>query len=308
MSGVLIIAGPTASGKTALAIELAQRFAAEIISADSRQIYRGMAVGTAQPDAAQLAAVPHHLIAFLDPERRYNAAQFVRDAAALIDQIARSGRRAIVVGGTGFYVRALTGEMTLADMPYDDALRARLLAEERLHPQEALHAWLAALERARAAGIAPADRYRTIRALEIALARRLADRVPSELPATLPTLRARGIGVLKVALDVDRATLAQRVRARTRAMIDGGLLAEAEALEERDVPAADAVGYPQALAYLRGMCTREELETTLARATLRYAKRQMTWLRRERSLRWVASGGGAAAEVERAARETLGWT
>lgn len=300
--GVLLLMGPTASGKTALAVELAWRFDAEIVSADSRQVYRGMGVGTAQPDAAQRARVPHHLVAMLEPEERYSAARFVRDAAACLDEIAARGRRAIVAGGTGFYLRALSGEMRLADVAFDESLRARLREESRLHPQEVLHAWLAALDVRRAAAVPAADRYRTLRALEVALSRGGAQQAP------LPTLAARGARVLKVALAVDRDVLAARIRERARAMIDGGLLDEAQALAGRDAPAADAVGYPQALAYLRGMCTREELEQILTRATLRYAKRQMTWLRSEPALRWITSGAAACTELERLARESLGWT
>jgi|SRR5579872_1314614 len=309
-SRILILMGPTASGKTALGIELARRFDAEIVSADSRQVYRGMAVGTAQPGRRQLASVPHHLVAFLEPEERYSAADFVRDAIAAIDEIEARGKRVIVCGGTGFYIRALTGEMALADVACDDALRARVKDESRFHPQEALHSWLTTLDPDRAAAVPPGDRYRTLRALEVALARRSAQHVAGGpgASATLPTLATRGANVLKVALKIDRSALERRIRERTRAMIDGGLLEEAELLEGRDAPAADAVGYPQALAYLRGMSTREELEATLARATRRYAKRQMTWLRREPSLRWITAGPGAVAEVERAARETLGWT
>lgn len=300
--GVLLLMGPTASGKTELAIELARRFGAEIVSADSRQVYRGMAVGTAQPDAAQRARAVHHLLAFLEPEERYSAARFVRDAASCLDEIAARGRRAIVVGGTGFYLRALSGEMVLADVAFDETLRARLREESRLHPQEVLYAWLAALDAPRAAAVPAADRYRTLRALEVALSR------GSAPPRPLPTLAARGARVLKVALAVDRDVLAGRIRARARAMIDGGLLEEAESLEGRDVPAGDAVGYQQALAYLRGMCTRAELEQALTRATLRYAKRQMTWLRGEPALCWVTSGPGALDALERSARESLGWT
>ena len=133
--GVLILTGPTAGGKTELAMELAQRFDAEIVGADSRQIYRGMPIGTAAPQAEQLAAVPHHCVAFLDPYERYSAARYVEDAMAAIDAIHRRGKRAIVVGGTGFYVRALTGNVTLAAQ-FDDSLRARLAAEARLHPPD----------------------------------------------------------------------------------------------------------------------------------------------------------------------------
>src|SRR5580693_9905110 len=135
--GILILAGPTASGKTELALALAERFGAEIIGADSRQIYRGMPIGTAAPTAEQRARVPHHLVEFLDPHERYSAARYVLDARRAIDAIAARGRRVIVAGGTGFYLRALAGDVAL-DAAYDPAVRARLATEARLHPPEVL--------------------------------------------------------------------------------------------------------------------------------------------------------------------------
>ncbi len=169
--GVLFLTGPTASGKSALALELAERFEAEIVGADSRQIYRDMPIGTAAPSAADRARVPHHLVGFLDPRERYSAARFVHDALAAIDAIHARGRRALVVGGTGFYVRALAGDVTLSPVR-DEALRERLAREARIHPTEALAEWLRALAPSRAAAVPPGDAYRVTRALEIALAER----------------------------------------------------------------------------------------------------------------------------------------
>ncbi len=182
-SGVLILTGPTASGKSALALALAERFDAEIVGADSRQIYRGMPIGTAAPSEGDLARVRHHLIGFLDPHERYSAARFVADALAAIDDIHARAKRAIVVGGTGFYIRALAGDVGLSPVR-DDALRERLAREARIHPPEALAGWLRALDPQRASAIAPNDPYRVTRALEIALG----DRAPRDTDAT----RARG--------------------------------------------------------------------------------------------------------------------
>lgn len=300
-AGVLILAGPTASGKTDLAIALAERFGAEIVGADSRQIYRDMPIGTAAPTAAQRARVPHHLVAFLDPHERYSAARYVRDARAAIDAIHARGRRAIVAGGTGFYLRALAGDVAL-DAAYDPVIRDRLAAEARIHPPAVLAAWLAALAPDRAAQIAAGDAYRVARALEVALARRAAasgDAVAEREP--LPTLRAAGIPFLKLVLDVDAAVLAERIERRVDAMLAAGLLEEAERVGG-DAVAADAVGYREALAFLAGWSTPSELRAQLIRSTRRYAKRQATWFRSEPGAVRVPAEQGEAA-----ARERLGW-
>jgi tRNA dimethylallyltransferase len=295
--GVLILAGPTASGKTDLALALAERFDAEIVGADSRQIYRGMTIGTAAPSDEQRARVPHHLIGFLDPHERYSAARFVIDARRAIDDIRARGRRAIVAGGTGFYLRALAGDVAL-DAAYDPAVRSRLAAEARTHPPEVMAEWLAALAPERAAAIAPNDPYRVTRALEVALAGRSAPPVPRE---ALPTLRAAGIPFVKVVLATEAGELLARIERRVDGMLAAGLLAEAERVGG-DAVAADAVGYREALAYLAGWSTPQELRTQLIRSTRRYAKRQATWFRSEPGVVNVPAAGGEAT-----ARERLGW-
>jgi len=297
-AGVLILAGPTASGKTELALTLAERFDAEIVGADSRQIYRGMPIGTAAPDEAQRARVPHHLIAFLDPHEQYSAARFVTDARRAIDDISARGRRAIVVGGTGFYIRALAGDVAL-DAAYDPALRARLTAEARMHPPEVLAAWLSALAPARAAEIAKNDPYRVTRALEIALAARAP--APAEPVHALPSLRTDGIPCVKLVLETEPAALLARIERRVDGMLAAGLLEEAERVGA-DAEAADAVGYREALAFLAGFSTATELRTQLIRNTRRYAKRQATWFRTEPDAIVVPT-----ALAEGMARERLGW-
>lgn len=296
VEGVLVLAGPTASGKTDLAIALAKRFDAEIVGADSRQIYRGMPIGTAAPTPEQLAAVPHHLVGFLDPRERYSAARFSADATRLVQEIHGRGKRAIVAGGTGFYIRALTGAVDLAPQ-YDEGLRERLAHEAKVHDAQFLYDWLSARDPRRAAMLHAGDEYRVLRALEVALAPKEAklreEPLLSFATAHIPTL--------KVFVDLDRAELDARIERRTDAMLAAGLVEEAERVGAGAV-AANAVGYPQALAFARGWCTYAELRTLLARATRRYARRQATWFRSEPRTHWVDAAG-----VERLAREKLGW-
>lgn len=292
---MLLLAGATASGKTELAIELARRFDAEIVGADSRQVYREMPIGTAMPTLEQLAQVPHHCVGFLDPHERYSAARYARDALHAIDDILRRGKRAIVAGGTGFYLRALCGGVELSRQ-YDPALRWRLAGEARLHSPEFLHGWLSHRDRARAAAIHPRDTYRVLRALEIAL-------TPGEerLASPLPTLRSRGMRWMTVFLDVSIAELDARIARRCARMLEAGLVEEAQRVGAGAV-AASAVGYPQALSYLRGWCTRSELRAQLERATRRYARRQRAWFRGEPDTAWMAARG-----VTEVVREKLGW-
>jgi tRNA dimethylallyltransferase len=312
--GVLLLAGSTASGKTELAIELARTFDGEIVGADSRQIYRGMPIGTASPSSVQLAAVPHHLVGFLDPTERYSAARFAADAVEAIRAVHARGKRAIVVGGTGFYLRALRGGVELAPQ-YDVALRDRLAREARLHPPEFLHDWLARHDAHRAAAIHPRDTYRVLRALEIALSREnvvilsgarspsTSLRVNSAEGAVEErrTLQSEGIEHLLVFLDVPIAEIDERIARRSRRMLDEGFVDEAERVGE-DAVAASAVGYLQALAYQRGFSTEREMLELLERSTRRYARRQRVWFRGEPDAVWLSPEAVAPA-----VREKLAW-
>ncbi len=290
-STVLVIAGATAAGKTQLALDLALRFDAEIVGADSRQIYTDMPVGTAAPAPEALSAVRHHCVATVDPYERYSAGRFERDALTAIADIHTRGKRAIVAGGTGFYIRALTGGVGLA-RAYDEQLRARLQREASLHEPDFLHAWLVRLDSRRAAAIDPKDTYRVLRALEIRLAGEPVFNDADEI------LRP---DFVKIALDVPIAEIDQRIATRTAHMLAHGLIEEAERIGPNAV-AGSAVGYPQALAYLRGWSTAEDLRATLLRATKRYARRQMAWFRREPGMEWVSPG-----DVADVVREKLGW-
>ena len=295
-ASVLIIAGATASGKTELAIELAREFDAEIVGADSRQIYAGMPIGTAAPSREQLAEVPHHLIGFLDPRQRYSAAQYAQDAIAALTEVRARGKRAIVAGGTGFYIRALIGGVALAPQ-YDRSLRDRLAREATLHPPEFLHAWLERHDAARAAALGKNDTYRILRALEIALAPCAVMR-----DTAVRTLASEGFTYRLVFLDVDWPTVDERIERRIVRMLDAGLVEEAERIGDGAV-AASAVGYPQANAYLRGWSTPAELRASLARATRRYARRQRAWFRSEPATLWLPPEA-----LRSAIREKVGWS
>jgi tRNA dimethylallyltransferase len=271
--------GPTASGKTALAVGLVERFPLEIVSVDSALVYRDMDIGTAKPDAATLAHAPHHLLDIRDPTEAYSAAAFCDDARRLMADIAARGRVPLLVGGTMLYFRALL--QGLDDLPRADAaLRKELEAEAAARGWPALHAELAAVDPATAARLAPNDSQRIGRALEIfrltgTPMSALLDRVQSELPYC----------VLQLALiPSDRAVLHQRIAARFDAMLAAGLVDEVDTLRRRyalnaDLPSMRAVGYRQAWAYLDGDIDLKGLREQGIAATRQLAKRQLTWLR-----------------------------
>jgi tRNA dimethylallyltransferase len=271
--------GPTASGKTALAVSLVERFPLEIISVDSALVYRGMDIGSAKPDAATLARAPHHLLDIRDPTDAYSAAAFRDDALRLMANIVARGKVPLLVGGTMLYFRALL--QGLDDLPRADAaLRKQLEAEAAARGWPALHAELAQVDPATAARLAPNDSQRIGRALEIIRLSgtpmsALLDQAQSELPYR----------VLQLALiPSDRAVLHQRIAARFDAMLAGGLLDEVEALRRTyalkpDLPSMRAVGYRQAWAYLDGDIDLTALREQGIAATRQLAKRQLTWLR-----------------------------
>ncbi len=294
--GVLLLGGPTASGKTELAISLARAFDAEIVGADSRQVYRDMPIGTAAPTSEQAKAVPHHLIGTLDPRDRYSAGRYAIDAMQAIESIRARGKRVVVAGGTGFYLRALAGGVTFAPQ-YDADLRARLALEARTHPPEVLHEWLRLRDPARAAALHPSDAYRIVRALEVALATREA----IDRGAGIPSLLSARISFLYVAIDVPSEELDERIERRVDTMLASGFVEEAERIGA-EAAAANAVGYPLALAWTRGWSTQRELHAALVRATRRYARRQRSWFRGERLAQPMEPGAIATF-----AREKLGW-
>jgi tRNA dimethylallyltransferase len=275
--------GPTASGKTAAALEIGRRIPAEIISVDSALVYRGMDIGTAKPNAAERAEMPHHLIDILDPAEAYSVMQFRQDALALVAQITARGKLALLVGGTMLYFKAL--QQGLDALPQaDPAVREQLEREAAAAGWPAMHARLAALDPDSAARLQANDAQRIQRALEIIeltgqpMSQLLAKAPPHELPFTL----------LPIALEPsDRSVLHQRIAARFDAMLDpetGGLIDEVARLRARDdlhpgLPSMRCVGYRQAWEYLDGAYDLATLREKGIAATRQLAKRQLTWLR-----------------------------
>ncbi len=284
MARLAVIAGPTASGKTGLAVALAARVGGEIVNADSQQVYRGLDVGTAKPTPAERAAIPHHLVDVAEPGEGMDAARFVALADRAIAGIAARGRVPIVAGGTGLYLRALLHGVVAAP-GRDPALRARLEEEAARLGRPALHARLAVIDPAAAARIRPNDLVRIVRALEIAAG----GTRPTDLYAG-HAFREDRHDALLVALDPPRDELHARIDARVREMFAGGMLDEARALVARfgaAVPARLPIGYAEAIAVVRGALDVEEAIRRVQVAHRRYARRQVIWLRRERGVAWL---------------------
>lgn len=286
--------GPTASGKTALALDWAERFGGEIVSVDSALVYRGLEIGAAKPDAAERARVPHHMLDLRDPWQTYSAAEFAADARAAVDAILARGRLPILAGGTGLYFAALLEG--LSPMPAaDPTTRAGIAAEAEARGWPALHADLAEIDPDAAARIKPGDPQRIQRALEVY---RLSGVTISAWQRRAPETPAFPAEVLALAIAPDdRAVLHQRIAVRFDAMLAAGFLDEVRALRAMpalrahpaplDLPAIRAVGYRQAWEYLDGQGDADAFRERAVAATRQLAKRQMTWLRgRGADVRW----------------------
>ncbi len=292
MIGIAVIAGPTASGKTRLGIELALAAGGEVVNADSQQVYLGLDVGTAKPTAAERAQVPHHLLDLCQPGEGMDAARFCALADAAIAGVAGRGRLPVVVGGTGLYLRLLLHGVAPAP-GRDPALRARLEAEAARLGRETMHHRLAEVDPEAARRIRPNDLVRVVRALEIAAG----GRTQSELFAA-HAFQAERYRARLWALEPPRAELHRRIEARVEAMFAGGILEEARRLVERfggRPPAKLPIGYAEAIACVRGELPLAEAVRRVQVAHRRYARRQLVWLRRERGVEWIRPPYHAAA-------------
>ena len=304
---LVALLGPTASGKTALSLEMAKKFGGEIVSCDSVAVYRDFEIGTAKPSAAERARVPHHCIDIVSPERDYSAGDYQRDARAAIADISARGRLPIVTGGTGLYLRALLEG--LFDGPRrSEPLRARLRRSGMRHNRGWLSRVLERLDPAAAGRIHANDTPKLIRAIEVSLEARRP--ITEAWAAGAEPLT--GYRILRIGLAPERAALYQRIDARAAAMFERGLVAETERLiakygGERRVlypRILDALGYRQARQLLAGELTEAQAIEAAQRGHRNYAKRQFTWFRREPEVRWLAGFGDDAA-IQQAAMDAV---
>jgi len=297
---LLVVAGPTASGKSRLGIEAAEELDGEIVSADAFAVYRGLDIGTDKPDLEARRRIPHHLVDVVDPRTRFSAGDYAAHATAAIADIRARGRTPIVVGGSHFYLRALVLGLFPAP-PADAAVRRRLADEWRSDPM-ALHVRLRAIDPESADRIAAADRQRVIRALEVfeTTGRTLSD-------AWRATRRAPRYRALFVAPNRSRSELYVKIEQRVEGMFAGGLVEEVGQLLEHGVPrdahAFKAIGYRDVISFIDGRCDLETAIAATKRLSRNLAKRQLSWLRHldEGTLRWVAPAerGGVAELVAR---------
>ncbi len=283
---VIVIAGPTASGKTEFAINLARSLSGEIVSADSMQVYRGMNIGTAKPTPEEQKGIPHHLLDMVYPDEPFNAALYRGHALPVIRDITSRGKACLVVGGTGLYIRALLGGLMKAP-PADPAFREALQRECDACGPVALHARLTVLDPRGAAGIHPNDRVRIIRALEIV---HLSGRRSSALMRD-HRFGHSSVTALKFCINLDRETLYRRINARSERMVEQGLLEETRHLLNHgyapDLKPMQAIGYRHMIRHIKGLDSLEEAVETLKRDTRRYAKRQITWFKAEADIIWI---------------------
>jgi tRNA dimethylallyltransferase len=283
---LVAVVGPTASGKSALALRLARACGGEIVSCDSQQVYRGLDIGTAKPSPAERREVPHHLLDVVEPDQPFSAAEYARLARAALDGIRGRGRLPVVAGGTGLYLRALLSGL-FEGPARDPRLRERLAATAARFGDGRLHRLLRRVDPAAAARIEPRDRVRVVRALEVFKATGRPISGEQERGA----LPLEGFRVLVLGLRPERGALRRAVLARTRAMMEGGLVDEASRLLERGLSpqlrALQSIGYRQAVAVARGELAPAEAEASIVRETMRLAKRQLTWFRHQQpDTRW----------------------
>lgn len=284
---VLVICGATGSGKTSLALDIATQYPLEIISADSRQVYRRMDIGTAKASVQEQQIARHHLIDVIDPDEEFSVANFVERARPLIDEISARGKLPCIVGGTGLYIDALLGGM--ADLPSaDEALREGLHRLEEEAGSGTLHRQLEQVDPEAALQIHPRNTVRLVRALEVC---QLSGRKFSELKNE-HSFADRPYRTLKLALDYPRETLYQRINERAQIMLDAGLVAETQGLigeYSNDLKALQTLGYREVCRYLKGEIDVSQMIDDIRKYTRHYAKRQLTWFRKDKEIIWVDS-------------------
>lgn len=288
MPELLIVTGPTATGKTALGVELARLLNGEVVSADSMQIYRGMDIGTAKPTPEEMHGIAHHMIDVAEPWESFSAARYAAMASDCVRDILARDKTPVVVGGTGLYIDALLRREDFAAAPGDSGVRETLEAEYDSVGGEAFRQRLAQIDPERAEKLAAGDKKRLVRAMEVFRLTGETITAHDERSKTLPPRFTS----MKIALDFsERERLYERIDRRAAAMFDAGLIEEVQRLLDGGLSdrstAMQAIGYKEVAAFLRGECSREDAIEAVQRESRRYAKRQLTWLRRDDGVRWL---------------------
>jgi tRNA dimethylallyltransferase len=297
---LVVVLGPTASGKTALSLALAERFGGEIVSCDSVAMYREFDKGTAKPSPAERARVPHHFVDCVDPTQNVTAGEYARQARETLAEIKSRGRLPIVVGGTGLYLRALL-EGLFAGPQRSEELRERLRERAAERGSEYLHRMLLRLDRVAAEKVHPNDAPKLIRAIEVCVASR--QKMSEMWQQGRDPLQ--GFRIVRIGLDPERVALYERINQRAQRMFDEGLIEETKRLLEKYGERAwpmNSLGYKQAAQFLRGELTREQAVPAAQQGHRNYAKRQMTWFRREPEVEWVHGFGDEELVQAEAAR------
>ncbi|MGE5619222.1 MAG: tRNA (adenosine(37)-N6)-dimethylallyltransferase MiaA [Sphingomonadaceae bacterium] len=291
---IIVITGPTAVGKSAVALELAARFGAEIVSADSRQIYRHLDIGTAKPTVAEREAVPHHLLDLVEPDEPYSVASFRSDADRVLTDIARRGRVAFLVGGSPHYVQAVVERLEIPPVPPQPELRGRLEEYARIHGADALHARLREVDPAAADQIAPTNVRRVIRALEVC-------QVTGEPFSQVGRRRGAPLPALRLGITDDRARLYERIDRRLDLQIEAGLIEEARSVLEMgfspNLPPLKGLVYREAVAVVQGRMGLADALRRMKETTHAFVRRQYTWFRRDPEIQWMEAGPGLPRRV-----------
>lgn len=284
---LIILTGPTAVGKTALSIKLAKAIQGEIISADSMQVYRGMDIGSAKVTTEEMDGVPHYLIDVLDPDEEFNVVVFQKLAREAMEKIYANGHIPIIAGGTGFYIQAILNEIAFTETETDDSYRKQLEQQAQEYGAQWLHDQLKQVDPQAAVDIHPNNVKRVIRALEFykETGTKISQHNEAERQKQSPYNFAYFV------LNMDRQKLYERIELRIDQMLEQGLIEEVRQLQEKGCHAGmvsmQGLGYKEILAYLQGECTLEEAIYILKRDTRHFAKRQLTWFRREREVCWI---------------------
>lgn len=289
MIPLIIIAGPTASGKTALAIEIAKEIGGEIISADSMQIYKGMDIATAKPTAEEMQGIPHHMLGIAEPDEAFSLARYASMAHEIIAQVAHRGKIPILAGGTGLYIDAVVSNLRLPEEGYDKELRERLAGECEALGVQAMYDRLCEIDAQAAKKLHVNDTKRVLRALEVYYATGQTKTQADGIAKASEKI----YDYLYFAIETEREVLYNNIDMRVEAMIESGLFREAQALYKAcgrfTSTAAQAIGYKETFYYLRGLASRDEAVRLLKRNTRHLAKRQMTWFRKNEDIVWVGA-------------------